>query len=238
MGTEEKLIPFFRDAPSHKKTDTEFHAWFNAADSVETSVKTGFIDFAHKIFTQDFYDYVGDPTTKTCCEIGFGGGRLLLPASCFFGHAHGIDIHDEFSRVMTHMRSSGRKNFTLHTQDDAIGGSIKDASVDFFYSFITFQHFPNWDTAIKYFELISRALTPEGCGIIYFGHNTFNDNKIYIEKPQTFNDFPMILHVQPSLAQIEMKKRGLNTYSMDVPTKNMWSKSPSRQFYVKFKRTK
>lgn len=232
----EKIVPFFRDEPSKRETDIDFHAWFNRADSVEHSIKTGFIDFSHRIFTQDFYDFVGDPTTKSCCEIGFGGGRLLLPASCFFGHAHGIDIHNEFSRVAAHMKDNGRKNFTLHTQNDAMSGSIKDSSIDFFYSFITFQHFPNWETATRYFELISRALTPGGCGIIYFGHNTFSDQEIHIERPQTFSDFPMILHVKQSLAQIEMKKRGLSSYCVDVPTKTMWTKAPSRQFYVKFKR--
>lgn len=233
---QNNIVPFFREEPSRKKTDVEFHSWFNRADSVETSVKYGFIDFAHKMFTPDFYKKIGDPTTKTCCEIGFGGGRLLLPASHFFGCAHGIDIHHEFDRVSEHMHKNGRSNFALHMQDEALAGSIPDNSVEFFYSFITFQHFSGWHVADAYIKFIERTLTIDGCGILYFGNNVFTDEGVHIAHPSSFEDFPMILHVKPDFVKTELAKHGFNVYECGNTTKNMWSGAASRQFYVKFER--
>lgn len=231
---ENDFITFFRDEPSCRKSDVDFHGWFNYAQSVDHSLKMGFVDFAHRIFTPDFYNYVGDPTDKVCCEIGFGGGRLLLPASCFFGHAHGIDIHNEFSRVATHLNNNGRTNFTLHTQAEAIGESIVSNSVDFYFSFITFQHFPNWNTAREYIKLIERTLKPGGCGVIYLGHNTMNHDDVNIVEPKTYSDFPMTMYVKPTYAKHEFESCGLKVTEVENSTKYPWNNSPGRQFYIKF----
>ena len=60
------------NAKNKESDDLEFQGWFNGAKSLEEIVSNGFIDFSHKIFTQDLYQYLGNPREKTSLEIGFG----------------------------------------------------------------------------------------------------------------------------------------------------------------------
>jgi len=55
----------------------KYQNWFDTCNSLDECVKKGYIDFAHRIFTEDFYGIIGDPRNKRFLEIGCGGGRLL-----------------------------------------------------------------------------------------------------------------------------------------------------------------
>ena len=230
---------YLRKAPTSYTSDYSFHDWFNRSKSVEDSTKNGMIDFVHKIFTLDFYKLIGDPTDKTCCDIGFGGGRLMNAAAQFFKFVHGIDIHEDFDRTEKYLcENSLTQNHKLHTMEEALSGSISSESVDFVYSFITFQHFPTWNIASNYLKMTQRILKSKGCGVIYFG---FNENP-KIEPPvitlpskiDKNEPFPVVMRASPQFVVDEMKSIGLTSIEVDRGTKKPWSSSLSGQFYVKF----
>ena len=222
-------------SPPKGTTDAEYLAWFNQASSVDESVSMGFVDFAHKIFTEDMYAYVGNPIDKTCCEIGFGGGRLVIPATFFFKHVHGIDVHDDFKRTRMHIERFGRKNFALHTQSEVLSGSIPDKSVDFVFSYIVFQHFLKWQTAEDYISLIGKILTNSGSGVLYFGQNASSDDVVTTDITD-LRTYPITLFVKPEYARQRMEAHGLDVLSVSFPTKRPWTAQKSHQFCLKFKR--
>lgn len=234
-----KPSDFFSQRPSQASTDLDFQKWFNGAKDMNESISSGFTDFVHKIFTQDFYPLLGDPSTKSALEIGHGGGRLLLPASFFFRDVTGIDIHDENSRVKNHLRNHGRTNVELLRYEER--SWIEDGSIDFVYSFITFQHFDEWSVAADYFDLLHQKLSSKGVGIIYFGSQTDEmkfqglGKHLSIAQPSNFDDFPMIVHTNEQFVKEQMKSRGLEPFGSGITSKRPWTPDQkSRQFYVKF----
>jgi len=154
------------NAKNKESDDLEFQGWFNGAESLEEIVSNGFIDFSHKIFTQDLYQYLGNPREKTSLEIGFGGGRLMNAAGRYFQKVIGIDIHDSFDKTSKFLEDSGCKNYELIHRDES--SSIADETVDFIYSFIVFQHFKDWKEAENYFTLFKRVMKPGAIARIYF----------------------------------------------------------------------
>jgi hypothetical protein len=220
--------------PSSKESEIEFLSWFNGAKSVDESISSGYTDMMYRILTSDLLEKIGDPSQENCCEIGFGSGRLLLPATFIFKHAYGIDIHQEFDRVSKRIKKYNRDNFSLvHSKDS--NSVIPDNSIKFFYSFITFQHFENWEVAESYLNLIEKKMCSGGYGIIFFGHYPYEDVDFYVQNHQTYDDFPMTLYVSKSFAKKELSKR-FEVLELGVTTKRPWLSNPSRQFYVKIKK--
>lgn len=154
-------------APGNKKTDDEFVDWFNKAGNVENSLRKGKEDFNSKIFDKRNKDLIKE--TKTCVEIGFGGGRLINEACNHFENVIGIDIHNSFERTKGILTNEGKTNFSLVHRDDV--DLIQDSSVDFVYSFVVFQHFDSWDEVEYYLDMIDRILKKDGIAMIYFGNN-------------------------------------------------------------------
>jgi len=230
-----KPSDYFSSRPSKANTQLEFQKWFNDCDSINESISSGFTDFVHKIFTNDFYPLIGDPSKCTALEIGFGGGRLMLPAAFFFKKVVGIDIHNDFHRTRIFLESQGRKNYELFNGYHHLTNQIPEQSIDFVYSFIVFQHFDCWAVAEGYLIELSRVMKKGSCGIIYFGRNDKNAGNIHIENPTTYEDFPMILHVSEEFAKERITKNGFTVIESGITTKRPWQTSPSRQFYVKFK---
>lgn len=218
-----------------KKQDMlEYQNWFDSCNSLDECVKKGYIDFAHRIFTQDFYKIIGDPRDKKCLEIGCGGGRLLNAACKFFKLGYGIDILEQksFNKTAEFIIQGGSKNFSLQHRDDI--KEISDNSIDFVYSFIVFQHFNSWEEAEKYLDFIKRVLKPGGAGILYFGLNKTNDQDILVTQDKDFSDRECSLYVSRRFIDEEISKRFL-LLEMNRGTKQLWSPRESGQFLVKFK---
>jgi len=155
------------EAPKRTKNMLEYQNWFDSCESIEKSISSGFIDFSHKIFTEDLYKIVGDPREKTCLEIGFGGGRLLNASSRFFKECIGVDIlnPESISKTKKYLESNNVNNVKLFHREDC--SSIEDESIDFAYSFIVFQHFSSFEEVKKYFSLFNRVLKKGGCAKIF-----------------------------------------------------------------------
>jgi len=95
-------------------------------------------------------------------EIGCGMGRLLRPLSERVAAAVGVDVSEEMlARAREYC--AGRPNVALHRTDGS--GSLAflaDASFDFVYSHIVFQHLPRKAYIQRYLQEAARVLKPGG----------------------------------------------------------------------------
>jgi SAM-dependent methyltransferase len=93
-------------------------------------------------------------------EIGCGVGRLLVPLAKRVAVAHGVDI----SAVMIEKS----KTYAADTPNvktvltDGTFAHLADASLDFVFSFIVFQHIPDRTPIRRYVEEAARVLKPGG----------------------------------------------------------------------------
>jgi len=247
----------WRDSPKKNEHDMlKYQQWFDSCESIEECVSNGFIDFSHKIFTQDLYKLVGDPKDKTCLEIGFGGGRLINAASKYFKKCYGLDVlsPSSISKTREFLASKGTHNVELLHKENA--SSIEDASVDFVYSFIVFQHFSNFEEAKNYFSLFNRVLKKGGCGKIYLKgipkNREISFPKIALKLPENY--LKPVLEIPPNFFEENSSEEGCRYCSLFVEsdyvcdflkenftiletrgsTKKMWNDIPSDQYYIKF----
>lgn len=95
-------------------------------------------------------------------EIGCGMGRLLRPLSERVAAAVGVDVSEEMlARAREYC--GGRPNVELQRTDGS--GSLEflaDASFDFVYSHIVFQHLPRKAYVQRYLQEAARVLKPGG----------------------------------------------------------------------------
>jgi SAM-dependent methyltransferase len=93
-------------------------------------------------------------------EIGCGMGRLLRPLSERVASAVGVDLSQEMiARARDYC--AARPNVELHRTDGGLE-FLPDASFDFVYSYIVFQHVPRKAYIQRYLREASRVLKPGG----------------------------------------------------------------------------
>jgi len=66
------------EEPKHLKSTVDFLNWFDSTSSVDDAVQRAQKDWDERLIR--FSDFA-DLNKQICLEIGFGGGRLLIPAS-------------------------------------------------------------------------------------------------------------------------------------------------------------
>lgn len=144
----------------------EFETWFDATNSVKETIANATIDFYHRIMTPQIYKWLGDPRGKVALEIGCGAGRLMQAAANVFDHVIGVDIHtpETFTKV-SYLRNSVKNIEFVHRDNISV---VKDASVDFVYSFVVFQHFDSVKEVEYYFTELQRVMKIGACGRIFF----------------------------------------------------------------------
>ena len=203
--------------------ENTFHTWFNTSKDMHESIANGSVDFYHRIFTLDLYDYIDDPREKTCLELGFGGGRLLRAALEIFQTAYGIDVSSEqtFNIVGQFLNKFvyNKDRFNLIHRDNT--DSIPDNSIDFVYSFIVFQHFSSIEEVEFYVKLCKRVMKYNAIGKIFF---TAGDRQV---TQQEFANNPRVetLFIQPQEFKNLLLKYDLNPFN-DVHhagKKQLWS---------------
>ena len=105
----------------------------------------------------------------TMLEIGCGIGRMTRAFASRFGTVYGIDISPE-------MIAQGQRyladypNVHLSVSNGTDLSQFTDASIDFCFSYIVFQHIPDSAITVRYIHEIGRVLKPGG--IAYFQVNT------------------------------------------------------------------
>lgn len=232
----DKIAQSWIDNANNKGTLLEYENWFDSCSTLKDCVSNGYIDFTHSIFTQDFYNIIGDPRNACCLEIGFGGGRLINAASKFFRRAIGIDILSQASIDKTYeflKTNNYNENVTLFNRNDV--DKIPANSVHFAYSFIVFQHFSSYDEVLFYLELLYKTLNHNGAGIIFFGRNDITSKDIHLVKETEFETRCCSLYLNKDFAKKEVG-RYFEVIEVGEKTKRPWSTSKSGQFYIKFRK--
>jgi SAM-dependent methyltransferase len=101
-----------------------------------------------------------DPAGKRILEIGCGPGRLFPGHADFFAEICGVDVSPEMIRRGEAL-CPVEARFILGTGHDLEG--IEDASIDYCFSYLAFQHFPCDEVVWAYFDEMGRVLRPGGC---------------------------------------------------------------------------
>ena len=152
---------------ANNKDENTFFTWFDEARDKETAFIRGSWDFSLHM-APFFASQISHPENKTIVEIGHGAGRILAAASRAFGHAKGVDIHDNNDLVLEELKQRGIENVELF-KSDGKSLPLEDDSVDCVYSFIVFQHLEKIEVFEKYVAEVYRVLKPGGVAVLYFG---------------------------------------------------------------------
>jgi SAM-dependent methyltransferase len=129
-------------ACGHSETDTAF--WESGRRDLDLSV---------------LHDVELDPAAHAL-EIGCGVGRLLRPLSERIEKAYGVDISSEMIE-RARRALADRPNIELFATRGRLD-FIPDASLDFVYSFIVFQHIPTKKAVSRYIREAGRVLSEGG----------------------------------------------------------------------------
>lgn len=156
---EETLARMRRDWDRRATEDHKLHIATGHAGSEEEFLASGLQDLQNIVLD----GLVLSPSARTL-EIGCGVGRLLLPLARRVEAAHGVDI----SRVMVEKSrayAAGTPNVDISLTDGSLD-RFADASLDFVFSFIVFQHIPERAPIRRYVEEAARVL--KGGGVFRF----------------------------------------------------------------------
>lgn len=99
--------------------------------------------------------------TETMLEIGCGVGRMTRCFARRFREVHGVDVAPEMVSIAKE-RLSGLDNVTLHVGNGYDLDFLGDGSIDFVFSYITFQHIPKTAVTFNYIREAGRVLRRGG----------------------------------------------------------------------------
>ena len=170
----------------------KFLSWFDKTSSIQETMDRARSDWKGLITAFAYYRQL---SRRRCLEIGFGGGRLLVESSKDFEWAFGVDIHNAFDKAREYIGMTGRTNVTLLQNSEL--DTLENASVDFVFSFIVFQHFPSESEVDFYLGQIKRLLSPTGCAHIFFRKN--ESSGIKAVDPKDFRKRHSSLFYEPAL---------------------------------------
>ncbi|MBV8733116.1 MAG: class I SAM-dependent methyltransferase [Acidobacteriia bacterium] len=101
------------------------------------------------------------PLDLRMLEIGCGVGRMTRMLSRIFGHVTGVDISEEMIR-QARENTADLPNVDLMLGDGGTLAGLPDATYDFAFSFIVFQHIPAYSVIASYCREVYRILKPRG----------------------------------------------------------------------------
>ncbi len=97
----------------------------------------------------------------TCLEIGCGIGRLLKPMSRRCKRVIGVDLSEKMA-AWSRAYLADAPNAEVRLNDGRSLPDIEDASIDFVYSHLAFQHITLFEVVETYLAQIARVLKPGG----------------------------------------------------------------------------
>lgn len=198
---------------------------------------SGWWDFYFHMLKPEVIGLLGEPFEKTALEIGYGAGRLLVPACHFFRHCVGIDIHPYRKKVEELMRQRGATNFTLY-ETDGYSIPLEDDSIDFIYSFIVLQHLPTIDSLRKYLEESNRVLRHNSVAILYMGYLPGRFRKRYVDlQTRSVSTVRQVtLQLTIPLALTLLRNTGFQVVDCNRSQKKPWRVDLGGQFYCVVKK--
>lgn len=173
----------------HLKEKWDERARDNAAYWVLTNKRDWTDDDFFAAGQRDIQKYVvpflgsRDTHTLTALDIGCGLGRLTKALTPLFKHVIGVDISKE---MITQAKA---KHPELDVRvSEAAPLALPDASIDYVFSFIVFQHFASKEYALRAFKEVYRVLKPGGIAqiqVLGVPFNSFRSPYVWI----AFNRF-------------------------------------------------
>ena len=157
-----------KETAEHSTGLQDFLSWFDTAESSQESYMSGWWDFSFHILKPKLVASLGEPFDKTALEIGYGAGRLLVPACHYFRYCIGIDIHQFKEKVRELISRSGVTNFVLY-QTDGSSIPLDNESIDLIYTFIVLQHLPTIEAFKDYLAEFYRVMKRGAVAILYMG---------------------------------------------------------------------
>jgi len=144
-----------KDWELRARENAPFYICTTAADSAEAFAASGERDLAEQVL-----DGLDPRPDWSVLEIGCGIGRLLKPLSSRVRRAVGVDLSEEMIRRGREY-CAGAPNVELLRTDGTLG-ALPDASFDFVFSHIVFQHLPRKAYVDRYLREARRVLKPGG----------------------------------------------------------------------------
>ncbi len=232
-----RIEQVWREEPVKFDNMVQFLNWFDITNSIDETIQKAYRDWKERII--NFIDF---PMLrkKIGLEIGFGGGRLIIPASKDFETVIGIDIHSAFGKTEEFLESQRTNNYVLIDRDDI--NFIPANSIDFVFSFIAFQHFSSFGEVVFYLYQIKRILTFGGYAHIFFG-KCWTGEEIKQEKPTKIHKNKINLFIKPSTFYQSVKTVGFEIIEKEDKIirdldKPLEMKNESNQARVLFRRWK
>ena len=143
------------DWDKRAEEDHKLHIATGHAGSDETFRASGEMDLDASVL-----DGVVLDASAEVLEIGCGVGRLLVPLAHRVAVAHGVDISPVMIGKSKEYAADAPNVRTALT--DGTFSHLPDASLDFVFSFIVFQHIPERAPIRRYVEEAARVLRPGG----------------------------------------------------------------------------
>jgi len=217
----------------HTADVQDFLNWFNTAKSPQESYMSGWWDFSFHILQPALVSILGEPFEKTALEIGYGAGRLLVPACHHFHDCMGIDVHPFKEKVGELITSQGVTNFHLHHTDGRTI-QLENETIDFVYSYIVLQHLPTIEALRDYLVEICRVMKGGAVSILYMGFLPGRFRKRYLDLTcQSVNTIRQVtLRVTIPLARALITDAGFQVIDLRRSQKMPWRVEWGGQFYA------
>lgn len=137
------------------RENAPYYVCTTAADSPESFAASGERDLEEKVL-----DGLDVSPRWRVLEIGCGMGRLMRPLAPRVARVVGVDLSEEMlRRARDHCASL--PNVELHVTNGSLE-FLEDATFDFVFSHIVFQHLPRKAYVERYFREAFRVLVPGG----------------------------------------------------------------------------
>jgi ubiquinone/menaquinone biosynthesis C-methylase UbiE len=99
------------------------------------------------------------PLDLRALEIGCGVGRMTRMLARVFGHVTGVDISEEMIE-RARRNTAELNNVDLIVGDGCSLSGLPDASFDYAFSYIVFQHIPSYEVISSYCREVFRVIRP------------------------------------------------------------------------------
>jgi len=144
------------DWDDRAREDAMYYIVTNAADSLDAFDASAQANMS--LFSKAVSQVEG---RESILEIGCGIGRLLKPFASQFAQVYGVDVSPEMiERSKEYTKDT--PNITTWANDGSSLHPLEDNSIDYVFSYITFQHIPFATVIETYIRETLRVLKPGG----------------------------------------------------------------------------
>jgi ubiquinone/menaquinone biosynthesis C-methylase UbiE len=105
--------------------------------------------------------HINSPEQCVALDVGCGVGRVTRALSRRFRWVYGVDVSSEMIERAKAINTAFT-NISFYQNDGETLNLLEDSSIDYVFSFVTFQHMPSYNVIQCNIKEISRVLKPGG----------------------------------------------------------------------------